>query len=333
MTDAPLARLREADSPHVRALAALIADDLAKTPLRDLVPPAVLAHEGRRWIRVVATAPPSARAAWIARVEAVRRHAQEGPHAQRTLRDAAMPEVEAAARRLLSAPWSPDEALVRQLIDHPATRAMLGEVLTASLHSFLERVRSLDDGVLGGLGGRAVTRGRGLLGGLAQGLSAATEGVVATVREELQRALEGRVQPFVGQASEDAVAGIAAWVADPAHAPALAELRVAVFDALLDMPLADAAGQLDGLDASELIDVLIGVASSLDASAGLDARLQELAELALDVAGGDGTPGAVLASLELEAPWRDALTEALARRLAPLFQRDDFGAWWSALHA
>jgi hypothetical protein len=330
MSDVALARLRHPDGAALRGLAALVADEIARAPLSELVPPARVAAEVRRWI-VAAAASPTARDAVIRRVEALRRSAATPAWRDRTLRGWMVPELESPLRELLATPWSPDEALVLRLINHGSVKSLLASVLSASLQGFVDRVRNVDDGLLGGIGGKAVQRGRGLFGGLASGLGSAAEGLVGTVRAEIQSALEGRIQPFVGQASEDAVARIAAWLADPEHADSLAELRLAVADVVLDTPVAEWARQLDGVDLGRVADLVLAAARGAAERPDFDDRVGEAVRAALDLVG-DGTLAGALDEAGLREAWRASLTDAGAERLHSLVATDTFATWWEELH-
>lgn len=330
MSDAALARLRHPDGAALRSLAALVADEVARTPLAELIPPSRVAAELRRWVAATGEGP-AARDAVVRRITSLRQTAATPAWGERTLRTGVVPEVEAPLRELLQTPWSPDEALVLRLINHASVKALLASVLSASLQGFVDRARNVDDGLLGGLGGKAVQRGRGLFGGLASGLGSAAEGLVGTVRAEIQSALEGRIQPFVGQASEDAVARIAAWLADPEHADSLAELRLAVVDVVLDTPIGEWSRQLDDVDAGRVADLLLAAARGALQRPDFDERVSEAVRDAMQLVG-DGTVAGALDDFALRDAWRSSLTDIGAERLAPIVATDAFAAWWEELH-
>lgn len=330
MSDVALARLRHPDGAALRALASLVADEVARAPLAELVPPVRVAAEVRRWIAATAESP-TARDSVVRRVEALRQAATSPTWGPRTPRRWVVPEVEAPMRELLATRWSTDEALVLRLINHASVKSLLASVLSDALKGFVDRVRNVDDGLLGGLGSKAVQRGRGLFGGLASGLGSAAEGLVGAAKAEIQSALEGRIQPFVGQASEDAVARIAAWLADPEHADSLAELRLAVADIVLDTPIAEWARQLDGVDAGRVADLCLAAARGALQRPDFDEVVAEAIREALALFG-DGTLASALDEAGLRDAWRDSLTESGAERLAQLVATDAFAAWWEELH-
>ena len=62
-------------------------------------------------------------------------------------------DAEAPLKEALSQPWTPDGELTFRLINQAAIRHLVRDVLEATLLKFADRLRSLDRGVLGGVGG------------------------------------------------------------------------------------------------------------------------------------------------------------------------------------
>ena len=159
--DRALKRLRDPSGEALHQLARLVVKESTATPLRDIAAPRWIASQiatalealthgdtARDWVRSVII---DQRAHW----------ADE----QRPVRTWFPSEAEAPLREMLARPWSPDVDLIHQLIDQPATRALIREVLQETLTRFGQRLRSVDSRI-GKLGARAAkrTQVRGVLG-------------------------------------------------------------------------------------------------------------------------------------------------------------------------
>lgn len=321
MTDVALARLRDPANPALADLARLAIADATRTPLRELAD----ARQIATWLasagRTVTTTDRAAdwltqriqaeRARWSADARPVRHHVP--------------PELLPPVRELLSRPYVPSEELVFRLIHHRAVKLLLGQVLGNALTRFARGLRTVDQGLLGGLGGKVAQSGRGLLGGFGQGL-------VGAVKDEVEAALERKVSAYLDQAIEEAIRGIATWVADTRHAEPLAQMRVSALDTLLDTPSRQIAAEIDKLGPEQIADVVLAAVRAITAGPGFvddtSARIEALyAEI------GDGTLGAWLDDLGLSALWIDGSTDLLTRRLRATVATREFEAWWSALHS
>jgi hypothetical protein len=288
--------------------------------VRELLPPAWIAGELVRGLRS-ATATPTAREAVVRRVEQAR---QQLRTIEQPVRTWLPPEVEPPARELLALPWSPSEELTFRVINHPALRALVREVLSASLTRFTERLRNLDQGVLGGLGERAMRRGKGLFGGVAEGLMGA-------VRDEMGSAFDGRIKEHLGTATEEAVRAIAAWIADPAHADALAAMRLSAIDVVLDTPVRALAAEADGLSTDRVAEVVWRALTELAARDDLEPRLVTLLTQVYALAD-HPTLGHWLDELGLREVWTDGAARFTTDRLVELTTTPAFEAWWHELH-
>jgi hypothetical protein len=291
------------------------------TPLSELVPPEWLADRIAEGMLAVSR-DHEARDAFVSRVNAQR--ARLAGQA-RPLRSWMPQEAHAPLRTLLSRPWSPSEALTLRIINHPALRSLVRDILKSTLTRFTSRIKSLDQGVLGGLGGRAVRRGRGLFGGVADGL-------VGAVREEMGAAVEGRIVEFLGTATEEAVRGIAAWVSNPDHADALAAMRLSALDVLLDTPLRDLSRETESIEAGELVDLVLDALREAGARDDLRTRLAEVTNLVLEQAN-HPTLRPLLEEFSILSTWEEAVLEWLSQRVVAIADSDDFATWWEALHA
>jgi hypothetical protein len=318
--DVALTRLQDPTGPHATALAGLVLTDLLDRPLRDLVPPDWMAHRLVLGLRD-ATAEPTLRDAVIARIDQSRAHLGT---LDRPVRSWIPPEVEPPARKLLSLPWSPSEELTFRVINHPALRALVREVLSASLTRFTDRLRSLDQGVLGGLGGRAMRRGQGLFGGVAESL-------VGAVRDEFGASFDSRIKDHLGTATEEAVRAIAAWLADPAHADALAAMRLSALDVVLDTPVRQLTAEGEQLSTATISAIVWEAARELAARDDLEPRLVQVFSEALEVAHHD-TLGGWLDELGLRATWTGAASDWLTARIVDVARSAAFAVWWEELH-
>jgi hypothetical protein len=328
-----LARLREADGAALRALARLVVEETTATPVRDLATP--------RWIAgQIATSLEAISHGEVAR-EWVDAKIKEGrvtwTKEQRVLRTWMPKEAEDPLRQMLARPYSPDERLAFRVLDQPAVRSLVRDVLEDTLVRFQRRLRSLDRTGVGSLGARAARKGRGFLGdvahglgGVAQNLGGLTENIVGAVTEELESVLRERIQEFVKNTTGEAIKQIAKHAAEPKHADAFGELRVAILDVILDTPLHELVAEADKLKPEELVDVVIGAIRSTIAAPDFvdttEARVAKVLETA-----GDGTLGAWLDEVALRAVWTDTTTELVAARLQAVVRTERFTAWWEDL--
>lgn len=334
-----LARLRDPRDEALVRLARLIVRQTTDTPVRQVAEPRWIAGQlatalealthgehARRWIRrQIATE----RARWS---EEARPAGAFVP-----------PEAEAAARSLLARDWRLDEDLTFRILDQPAIRALIREVLTDTVRSVGERVRNEAAGVgervraegLGEVGRRAARRGRGLFGAVSMGAVAdnvrgLTEGLVGAVREEFEQTLDTRLGEHIRGATTEAVRTLARHLADPAHAQQLAETRLAVLDVLLDTPIRELVAAAEGPGAEDAVDlVLAALRSALEADGFVDRAERRVARI-LDEAG-DGTLGAWLEEVGLAEIWMESTTDLLTARLRAVVVTEDFSAWWTAL--
>lgn len=317
---AALERLRGPSA--LPALATLIVDDTLALPARHVAEPAWIARQ-------LGIALDTLRAAPGGREELVRRlnEAREAlGRVQGTPREHLPPALLPPVRGLVGVHWSPGEELTLKILDHDAMRGLVKEVLADAVGRVIRRVRSVDDGILGGLGSKAMQRGRGLLGSL----SSRAEGLVGAVRDEVEQAFEGRVREQAQLVSDEAVRGIARWVADPSHAPAMARMRVSAMDALLDTPFASLVEESRGIDPADVADALFEALDALAALPDRDALITRWVDLAMD-AGGGVSLGDLLDEVGARAAWRDASAELLRQHAERLVRTDAFESWWSGL--
>ncbi len=321
-----LARLQDPDGRALTELAHLVVAETTATPLRDIATP--------RWIagQIAAALEAGTRGELIRQsvdgrigAERTRWAAEERP-----LRTFVPTEAEEPLRQLLGRAYSPDEALLFRVVDQPAIRGMVGVVLADTVQRFRKRVASVDDGLLGGIGRRAARRGKGLFGNVGRNIGGMAENIVGAVREEVDHALDGRGAEFVGNATAEAVRTIAAYAADPAHAEAFGELRLAILDVVLDTPIRELAVEMDKLEPEEIVDVVVGALRAAVNEADFVERTEQRVARVLDETG-DGTLGAWLDEVGLREVWTETTTELVAQRLGAVVRTPGFDRWWQDL--
>jgi len=326
--DKALKRLKDPEGRALTALAALVVDQATATPLKSIAHPRWIASQLVTALEAL-TRGDLARGFVERRVEAGRERLSDE---SRTLREVWPPEVDGPMREMLSHQWSPDEDMTFRVLDQPAMRALVADVLTTMLTRFRKKMKGLDSGFLRGFGGRAARRSKGLFGGVAGNLQGLAENVVGVVKDEVEAGLDELVREFVEGATRDAVRGIASYIASPEHQGSFADLRIGVLDVVLDTPIGDLVDELDKSRPMELVDVILaGIRAAIseeDFSERTEARIAQI----LDEAG-DGTLGAWLDEVGLRDVWAQTTTELVAQRLIAVVQTSAFDAWWAELHA
>lgn len=329
-----LARLRDPDGEALTRLARLVVEQTTATPLRDIATPRWIAGQIAAALEA-ATHGDHARA-WVERRIAAER--ERWAEEQRTLRTFLPPEAEEPLRKVLGREYLANEELTFRILDQPAIRGLVREVLSTSLRNFRSRLAQVESGVLGEVGRRAAKRGRGIfgtvlpenLGQVAGNVRGLTENLVGAVRDEVEQNLDGRIKEYVRGVTSDTLRTIAHYLADPAHAPAFADLRLAILDVVLDTPIRDLAGEADKLRPEEVVDVVVAALRSAVQAEDFVARTEQRISQVLAEAG-DGTLGAWLDEVGLGEVWTDTTTELVASRLRAVVVTEAFEAWWADL--
>jgi len=313
--------LQDDAHPALDGLVRLIVDELLDGPVSRWVDVEGLAAAGARGIRAAAETDglPDDHPLH----DAIARRLDD----PRPLGEMLPPGLDEVVEPVLRVPWTPSEELVLRLLRHDAARMLVRETLANTLQRFATRARSLDEGVLGGLGGKAFKRGRGLLGSV----GSAAEGLVGAVSKEVEQAVEARIKDFLGGATDEALKGIAAWVADEQHAEPMARLRVSAWHELRATSargLLGTAAEDVGAWEKALLDGLGHLAGRDDLEAHLATLLREgLAEV-------DGTSlRSWLPDPALADALHDAGRAALVPGLRTLVRTEAFATWWSGLPA
>lgn len=325
--DRALARLRDPDGDALRELSRLVVLETTRTPLAEIAPPRWLASQLKTVLEAT-TRGDLLRGFVERRLEAGRSTIDSEKRPARTWWP---DEVDGPARKVLQQGWTPGREMTYRILDQPAMRALVADVLTGVLTRFRRRMQRMD-GKLGGLGERAAKRGRGLFGGMAGNLGGLASNVVGVVRDELEHGLDDLVKEFVAGATRDVVMNIAGYLSDPQHESAFAELRVGILDVLLDTPVDELAAEFDKVQPLEILDVVTAgfraAASDPDFVEQTTQRIQTVMDEA-----GEGTLGDWLEEVELAEVWTETTTDLVAQRLQAVVATDAFEAWWIALHA
>jgi len=327
-----LAKLRDSEGEALNNLARMMVEQTTATPLKDIATP--------RWIAgQIATALEAGTRGDHARDWVDRRISSERERwgtEDKTLRGFLPEEVDKPLRELLGRPYAPDEDMIFRIIDQPAIRRLIREILTNTLAGFRQNIKNVDDGVLGGTVGRAARRSRGLFAGMgraaevASNIGGVASNLAGAVRDEIESNMDGRVKEFVKQASQEQVRAIARYIANPEHADGFAELRLAILDVVIDTPIKDLAEETDKLHPEQIIDIVVGALRSAVAAEDFVDRTEERITQVLDEAG-DGTLGAWLEEVQLLDVWTQTTAELIASRLKAVVATDDFTDWWEQL--
>jgi len=329
-----LARLRDPGDDALDRLARIVVRHTADTPIRDVAEPRWIASQLAAAIEAV-THGEHARAAIVRRLEDERARWTEE---ERPACAFVPPEAERGVRALLGREAQLGEDLTFRILDQPAIRALLREVLLTTFRGVRERVRAETAGLgdrLRAEAGRGARRGKGLfgavgIGAMADNVRGLTEGLVGAVREEFEQTLDARLGDPVRGATTEAVRTMARYLADPAHAAQLAEMRLAVFDVLLDTPVRELVAEAGDTAVADVVDVVLAtLRAAVEGEGFVDRAERRIARLLAEA--GDGTLGAWLEEVGLAAIWIDSTTELLSARLRAVVGTDDFAAWWAGL--
>lgn len=326
--DRALARLRDPQGDALRELSRLVVLETTRTPLAEIAPPRWLASQLKTVLEAT-TRGDLLRSFVERRLEAGRSTIASEERPARTWWPE---EIDEPTRRVLQQGWTPGKEMTYRILDQPAMRALVADVLTGVLTRFRRRMQRVDGKMLGGLGERAARKGRGLFGGVAGNLGGLASNVVGVVRDELEHGLDDLVKEFVASATRDVVMNIASYLSDPQHENAFAELRIGVLDVLLDTPVTELVAEFDKVQPLEIVDVVIAglraTASDPDFVEQTTQRLETVMQEA-----GEGTLGDWLEEVELSDVWIETTTDLVTQRLQAVVSTPAFETWWKDLHA
>jgi hypothetical protein len=319
-----LARLQDAssDGPLDR-LAALVVEHELSQPLETLFPPALLARALR-----------AALEGWLASDTADRELASAIDHLHRqltqdprTVREALPPELSKGLSELAARRYSPDRTLVLTVLDHPPVRALVRGLLLNVLIEFSRKVSApvTENRIAKGFSGLArfaaeqARSSGGALGGIAGALS-----------DEIERQVEKRARDFADSALSGLFQQFADALTDPGRASEQAEMRVAILDGALNLPLAKLGRELSRADvpggAAVVRKALSQWLASKDATAELEGWLTRVMER-----DGKRPVREVLGTLGLLDTFQKLGRESLHGRLAPVVASEPFARWLEEL--
>jgi hypothetical protein len=314
-----LTRLQDTtpDGPLDR-LAALVVEHELSQPLHTLLPPALLARAVARSLEGALASSSGEREL----VSALQHLQQQLGGPPRTVREALPSEFSKAAVELASRRYSPDRELVLAVLDRPPVRTLVGALLRDVLIEFSRKVSApvTDNRIAKGFTGLArfaaeQARNSGALGGIAGALS-----------DEIERQVERRARDFVDSALSGIFQQIADALSDPARHAEHAELRVALLDGVLGLPLSRLGHELSQVDVPGGVAVLRRTLSPWLAS---ERALPELEELILRATSRNGQRPVreVLGALGLLDTFQTVGRESVRGRLGPLVGSAPFARW------
>ncbi len=246
-----LEKLRTGDpaTGPLATLAALSVDLAFEQPLTAFLPAELLAQTCRR-----------ALSSWLTSDGArpVLQHVVETcisalQHERRPLREVVARDVRSALREMAGRPFTADRKLVLTVIDRPATRELVRQILLDAVLEFGRRASAPVAGMARGLG--AIAR---FAGETVKARSGGLGSLVGAVGDEVERVLEKRAVEFVDTALAGVFGQLADAVADPKRAAESAELREALFDGVMELSGTQLARELINLDVPGGVEVLRG---------------------------------------------------------------------------
>lgn len=316
-----LATLRDDDSTALHALAKLIVDDALDRPLHDLVEAersAALIHEALSAWQQSDLAHDSISRNWSQLIHWL--ESQQDP-----LGEVLPQEFLDGATALAAQPFSPNRELLLALLDRPAFRQLIRELLVDTLISFGKRLRAPVAGTrlgkgLSGLGRMARSRSGGV-GSLAGEL-------VGVVSEGVERQLEGRATEFADGALSSILHKLADYLCEPGRAEEQAALRKALLEGLWQLTGAQVAAEMARGDVDAKADVMRRSLGLWLERPGAEEQLQGwLSEMLR--AGEFQNLGELLDSLGLLPTVREQGLEQTEQRLQEIVAGDAFEQWLS----
>jgi hypothetical protein len=249
-SDTLLGKLREeGETSATRALARLIVDEHLHKPLSELIQTeqsSAALHEVLCSWQQSDLAHESIRRGWDGLISWLEeQHEPIG---------AVLPaEILEGASQLAAQPFGLNRELLLAMLDRPAFRKLIRELLVDTLVSFGKKLRNpVADSRLGkGLSGIGrMARGRG------SGVRGLAGDLVGAVGEEVERQLEGRATDFADGALSQILHKLADYLCEPARAADQAALRAALLDGLWELSGAQLAAEMSQGDIDASTDVI-----------------------------------------------------------------------------
>ena len=311
----------DSDGGPLDRLAGLVVEQALDTLLVALVPPERLVRGAKLalagWLRSEDAVPALTRAV----AEIARRAAGD----RRRLAAVLPSEFRQAARELARRPMVPDRQLVLTVLDRPPVRRLVRGLLLNALLDFGHQMSAPLGGVAQGLGGLAK-----YAFDTAKLYSGGIGAAVGAVSDEMERQLQKRAAEFADAGLAGVFAQIADAVSSPQRAAEAAELRVAVWEGVLELTLVQLSRELVGADVPGAAAIVRDALARWLDSPAADATLARWAEQLLAREGGR-TLREVLHELGLVEAVRQLGREALRARMGAVVASDAFAAWLAAL--
>jgi hypothetical protein len=308
-----LAKLRE-QPEQLEALVALTLDHLLERPLAELVDPKWLARAVTDGIRSSARSAEFER--WVA--DRVERTLTRADRLDGALGDRVPMTLLGPLEKALGRPYQPERELVRSLLDHPSTRAILREILQANILEFGKRMRAM------------VPDPAKIPTGLVSKLAGVAKGVASAVGSELERQLEPKVQSFVDDILGVAVDQMVDRVSSEEFAPEFAAWRIDVLRALLSQPIDRLVAERHKYPPKDFAADVAAILRALAAWRGLGDQIEEVVAELLDAHGRE-TAKQFLDGSGLEQAWRPQLHQALVQQARELVAGPGFAEWLTQL--
>lgn len=300
-----------------KSLALLSIDALLDRPLREVLEPKTVRAAGRRLLEAWVNSPGGE--AYVQRtVEELVRKLQAEP---KSGRDVMPTELRRLAREVVGRPFSPDKRVVLTVIDRPPTRELVRDILLTTVLEFGRKASAPVAGVAKGLGSLAR-----LAGETVKARSGGLGSLVGAVSDEVERQLEKRAVEFVDASIAGVFGQIADALSDPRRADEAAELRMAIFDGVLELTGPQLAREVMNADvAGGSTTVRDGLKRWLT-SADADAQVEKVLAAGLELEG-QRSARQVLTEVGLLEVVRDVAAEQLAVQIRFIAQSSALSAW------
>jgi hypothetical protein len=243
---------------------------------------------------------------------------------RRSLKESLAPELLAAVRQVIARPFSPDRALVLSTIDRGPLRELVRAILLEEILEFGRRASAPVAGMARGLGalarfaGETVKTRTGIVGSM-----------VGAVGDEVERQLEKRAADFVDSALAGVFGQVADAIADPRRAGEATELRLSIFDGVLELTGTQLSRELVNADLPGAAELLRKGLRTWVASPRAEREVLDLVNFffALET----GSLRELLTTLGVLTPVRALLIEQTSERMHQLVQSEAFAGWLTAL--
>ena len=202
---------------------------------------------------------------------------------RKSLRDAWPAEARSTVREMLQRPWSPDRQLVLTVIDRPPVRDLIRALLLETVLEFARKASAPMSGVAKGLGSFAR-----MAGAAAKARSGGLGAFVGAVSGEVERQVEKRATEVVDAALGGVFGEIADAISNPRRAGEAAELRLAIFDGVLELTGPQLSRELINLDVHGGAEIVREGITRWLASAGSEAAIAKAVKTLGEREGRDG---------------------------------------------